>query len=39
MEHGCVTIPRVHSTPEFPVRIMLVAAMDSCPCGTLHQPN
>jgi magnesium chelatase family protein len=33
LEDGCVTIPRVHSTLRFPARIMLVAAMNPCPCG------
>lgn len=33
LEDGCVTIPRVHSTLKFPARIMLVAAMNPCPCG------
>jgi len=33
LEDGCVTIPRVHSTMRFPAQIMLVAAMNPCPCG------
>ncbi|MFB3891175.1 MAG: YifB family Mg chelatase-like AAA ATPase [Phycisphaerae bacterium] len=33
LEDGCVTIPRVHSTMKFPAQIMLVAAMNPCPCG------
>jgi magnesium chelatase family protein len=33
LEDGCVTIPRVHSTLRFPAKIMLVAAMNPCPCG------
>ena len=33
LEDGCVTIPRVHSTLKFPAKIMLVAAMNPCPCG------
>jgi len=33
LEDGCVTIPRVHSTLRFPAQIMLVAAMNPCPCG------
>jgi magnesium chelatase family protein len=33
LEDGCVTIPRVHSTLKFPAQIMLVAAMNPCPCG------
>ena len=33
LEDACVTIPRVHSTLKFPAQIMLVAAMNPCPCG------
>ncbi len=33
LEDACVTIPRVHSTIKFPAQIMLVAAMNPCPCG------
>jgi len=33
LEDGCVTIPRVHSTLKFPAQIMLIAAMNPCPCG------
>jgi magnesium chelatase family protein len=33
LEDRCVTIPRVHSTIKFPASIMLVAAMNPCPCG------
>jgi magnesium chelatase family protein len=33
LEDACVTIPRVHSTIRFPAQIMLVAAMNPCPCG------
>ena len=33
LEDGSVTIPRVHSTMKFPAAIMLVAAMNPCPCG------
>jgi magnesium chelatase family protein len=39
LEDGCVTIPRVHSTLKFPARIMLVAAMNPCPCGYLTDPR
>ena len=38
-EDGCVTIPRVHSTLEFPASIMLVAAMNPCPCGYATDPK
>jgi len=39
LEDGCVTIPRVHSTLKFPAQIMLVAAMNPCPCGYLTDPK
>ena len=39
LEDGCVTIPRVHSTLEFPAAIMLVAAMNPCPCGYFTDPK
>ena len=39
LEDGCVTIPRVHSTLRFPASIMLVAAMNPCPCGYFTHPT
>ena len=39
LEDGWVTIPRVHSTMKFPARIMLVAAMNPCPCGYFTDPK
>ncbi len=39
LEDGCVTIPRVHSTMKFPAVIMLVAAMNPCPCGYYTDPK
>jgi magnesium chelatase family protein len=39
LEDGCVTIPRVHSTLRFPAAIMLVAAMNPCPCGYYTDPK
>jgi magnesium chelatase family protein len=39
LEDGCVTIPRVHSTIRFPAKIMLVAAMNPCPCGYATDPK
>ena len=39
LEDGCVTIPRVHSTLKFPAKIMLVAAMNPCPCGYYTDPK
>jgi magnesium chelatase family protein len=39
LEDRCVTIPRVHSTMRFPAAIMLVAAMNPCPCGYYTDPK
>jgi len=39
LEDGWVTIPRVHATLRFPARIMLVAAMNPCPCGYYTDPK
>jgi magnesium chelatase family protein len=39
LEDRCVTIPRVHSTLRFPASIMLVAAMNPCPCGYFTDPK
>ncbi len=39
LEDRCVTIPRVHSTLKFPAQIMLVAAMNPCPCGYYSDPK
>jgi magnesium chelatase family protein len=39
LEDRCVTIPRVHSTMKFPASIMLVAAMNPCPCGYYTDPS
>ncbi|NLF31161.1 MAG: YifB family Mg chelatase-like AAA ATPase [Planctomycetes bacterium] len=39
LEDGHVTIPRVHSTLRFPARMMLVAAMNPCPCGYATDPK
>ncbi len=39
LEDRCVTIPRVHSTLRFPANIMLVAAMNPCPCGYFTDPK
>ena len=39
LEDGYVTIPRVHSTLKFPAQIMLVAAMNPCPCGYFTDPT
>ena len=39
LEDRTVTIPRVHSTLKFPASIMLVAAMNPCPCGYFTDPK
>jgi magnesium chelatase family protein len=39
LEDHYVTIPRVHSTMRFPASIMLVAAMNPCPCGYFTDPR
>ncbi len=39
LEDGSVTIPRVHATLRFPASIMLVAAMNPCPCGYFTDPK
>jgi magnesium chelatase family protein len=39
LEDRKVTIPRVHSTLDFPASIMLVAAMNPCPCGYYTDPK
>lgn len=35
LEDGVITISRVRDTLRFPAKIMLVAAMNPCPCGNL----
>jgi len=39
LEDRCVTISRVHDTVKFPAGIMLVAAMNPCPCGYFTDPK
>ncbi len=39
LEDREVTIPRVHGTMKFPAAIMLVAAMNPCPCGYFTDPK
>ena len=39
LEDGRVTVARVHSAVNFPARIMLLAAMNPCPCGYLGDPK
>lgn len=39
MEDGKVTVSRVHSTVSYPCSVMLVAAMNPCPCGYFEHPK
>lgn len=39
LENGVVTVSRVHGSVEFPCRVMLVAAMNPCPCGYYGHPT
>ena len=39
LEDGKVTIARVHSSLTFPAEVMLVAAMNPCPCGHSGDPT
>lgn len=39
LEDGCVTISRARSTSTFPAHIMLIAAMNPCPCGYRGDPR
>ncbi|MCK5269816.1 MAG: YifB family Mg chelatase-like AAA ATPase [Sedimentisphaerales bacterium] len=39
LEDGCVTISRAAGTMTFPASIMLIAAMNPCPCGYLTDPK
>lgn len=39
LEEGHVTIVRTHSSIRFPARLMLVAAMNPCPCGYFTDPK
>lgn len=39
MEDSMVTVSRVHSTVSYPCSVMLVAAMNPCPCGYYEHPK
>ncbi|MDO5123923.1 MAG: YifB family Mg chelatase-like AAA ATPase [Eubacteriales bacterium] len=39
IEDGVVTVSRVHSTVSYPCCVMLVAAMNPCPCGYYSHPR
>ncbi len=39
LEDRSITIPRVHGTLQFPAGIMLIAAMNPCPCGYFTDPK
>jgi len=39
LEDGHVTITRAQASYTFPARIMLIAAMNPCPCGYLGHPH
>ena len=39
IEDGAVTISRVSGTLSYPCSIMLIAAMNPCPCGYFGHPN
>ncbi len=39
LEHGLVHIARANHSVTFPANVMLVAAMDPCPCGFLGTPQ
>ena len=39
LEEGFVTVSRVRGTHFFPARVMLVAAMNPCPCGFSGDPE
>lgn len=39
VEDGIVTVSRVHATVSYPCSVMLIAAMNPCPCGFYGHPT
>lgn len=39
IEDGIVTVSRVHATVSYPCSVMLIAAMNPCPCGFYGHPT
>lgn len=39
LEDGTVTVSRAHSSLHFPARVMLIGALNPCPCGFMTDPE
>lgn len=39
LEEGCIHLARANQNVSFPCRVMLVAAMNPCPCGYFNVPD
>ena len=39
LEEGVISVTRAQATLQFPAQFILVAAMNPCPCGYLHDPK